>query len=172
MIDAQRQAFENAERLVRNEVKLCLSSLVYDMVNHDPGHYMEDLQDVLSRPQYMHTFTYECGCGHSWEIESNDPSPENLESFRDIDDPSEHQANCPECKEPNEPTDVSSKETDAEEAYEHWAVTSWLARKLEEHGEMVTNYCNIWIWGRTCTGQAIALDHVIQVIANPKRDDK
>lgn len=52
----------------------------------------------------------------------------------------------------------------ANEAYEWWFVTNWLAEKLAEHGEMVIRgYHNVW--GRGCIGQAILLDWVIGKIA-------
>lgn len=51
------------------------------------------------------------------------------------------------------------------EAYEHWIVTDWMAKRLEEKGEMVAyDICGLTIWGRTTTGQAIYMDSVIQEI--------
>lgn len=52
-------------------------------------------------------------------------------------------------------------EEDPAEALEHWIVTDWLARKLEERGEMVGEFMGLTIWGRTTSGQAILLDSVI-----------
>ena len=53
-------------------------------------------------------------------------------------------------------------EPDQSEAYEHWAVSEWFARKLEAHGEKVDfDFAGMTVWGRTCTGQAIKLDRVI-----------
>lgn len=50
------------------------------------------------------------------------------------------------------------------EIFEYWAVSSWLADKLKERGEMVASaYPDIW--GRATTGQAIHLDGVIRSIA-------
>jgi hypothetical protein len=53
------------------------------------------------------------------------------------------------------------------EAYEHWLVDRRFGEKLEEHGEMVIyDFMGLEaIWGRTCTGQAICMDHVIGEIA-------
>jgi hypothetical protein len=51
------------------------------------------------------------------------------------------------------------------EAYEHWAVSSWFAGKLADKGEMVGELFDFHIWGRCTTGQSIALDSVIQAIA-------
>lgn len=51
------------------------------------------------------------------------------------------------------------------EVFEHWAISDWLARRLAERGEVTGDLWNLTVWGRCCTGQAIALDHVIQQIA-------
>lgn len=51
------------------------------------------------------------------------------------------------------------------DVYEHWAVTSWFKNRLAEHGEITGELLDFDVWGRTCTGQAIALDHVIASIA-------
>ena len=47
---------------------------------------------------------------------------------------------------------------DAKEILEWWRVSKWAAEKLEEQKEavMVNDY-GYW-WGRTCSGQSIALD--------------
>lgn len=51
------------------------------------------------------------------------------------------------------------------EVFEHWAVSSWLADKLEAHGEKVDrDFAGLCVWARTTTGQAIAMDSVIQTI--------
>lgn len=51
------------------------------------------------------------------------------------------------------------------EVYEHWAVSDWLADKLEAHGEKVDkDFAYLCVWARTTTGQAIAMDSVIQAI--------
>ena len=50
------------------------------------------------------------------------------------------------------------------EAYEHWIISDWLARKLEEKGQMVAEIFGLTIWGRTCSGQSITMDSVIQEI--------
>ena len=44
------------------------------------------------------------------------------------------------------------------EIFEWWLVTTWAAGKLREQNECILEVGNgIW-WGRTCTGQSIALD--------------
>jgi len=51
------------------------------------------------------------------------------------------------------------------EALEHWIVSSFLRDRLEEKGEITGEVFNMNIWGRTTSGQAVALDHVIVEIA-------
>lgn len=51
------------------------------------------------------------------------------------------------------------------EVFEHWIVSSWLANKLEAHGEKVDrDFAGLTVWARTTTGQAISMDSVIERI--------
>ena len=53
------------------------------------------------------------------------------------------------------------------EIYEWWLISDWLADRLRKHGEAVLCHAyGVW-WGRTVTGQRIAMDTVIQTIAAP-----
>jgi hypothetical protein len=51
-----------------------------------------------------------------------------------------------------------------DDVYEHWLCTGYFAKELEAHGELVFGFCNMTVWGRTTTGQSIALDYVIRQI--------
>lgn len=51
------------------------------------------------------------------------------------------------------------------EVYEYWFVTDRLGEELEAKGEIVAHgFFGHTVWGRTCTGQAICMDHVIREI--------
>lgn len=51
------------------------------------------------------------------------------------------------------------------EVYEHWAVSTWLAEKLQAAGERVdTDFAGLNVWARTTTVQAISIDAVIERI--------
>lgn len=53
---------------------------------------------------------------------------------------------------------------DIKEVYEWWLVDEWFADRLNEHEEpLIRNEYGTW-WGRTCTGQAIYIDCVIEAI--------
>ena len=50
--------------------------------------------------------------------------------------------------------------------YEYWTVSLWLARELRDKGEKVDmNFAGLCVWARTTTGQAIHMDDVILLIA-------
>jgi hypothetical protein len=51
-----------------------------------------------------------------------------------------------------------------DEPLEYWAVSNWLAAKLQDQGEVVADSYPM-IWGRCTSGQAIKMDGVIQRIA-------
>ena len=54
---------------------------------------------------------------------------------------------------------------DYDEVYEHWSVSSWLAARLKEYGEVVLEVADFQVWGRRCSGQSISMDSVIRKIA-------
>ena len=58
---------------------------------------------------------------------------------------------CKNCQEPNE-------------IFEWWRCTDWLITQLAKRGEPIlrTEYGDYW--GRTCTGQAIAMDSIMEEI--------
>lgn len=60
--------------------------------------------------------------------------------------------------------DYEDREENPQEIFEWWVVSDWLLEKLEDKGQPVlkTDFGS-W-WGRTCTGQAILLDSVIEEI--------
>lgn len=53
---------------------------------------------------------------------------------------------------------------DQQEIYEWWFVNRWLYERLLAAGEPVIDSDYGYLWGRTCTGQVIWLDGVIQDI--------
>lgn len=56
-------------------------------------------------------------------------------------------------------------EPDYQDCYEHWIVSQWLARRLQERGEVVVEVAGVTVWGRTASGQSISCDYVIEQIA-------
>lgn len=58
------------------------------------------------------------------------------------------------------------------EVFEHWIVSGWLGEELAKRGERVGPLGNLTVWGRTTTGQGIAMDGVIRRIAADCLADK
>lgn len=51
-----------------------------------------------------------------------------------------------------------------QEIFEWWLISPWLGKKLQIEGEpVIDNSYGIW-WGRTTTGQALAMDYIIQKV--------
>src|SRR5664279_5608838 len=79
---------------------------------------------------------------------------------------------CEDCGQPAECLDSETGECkkcfednqQAQDIYEWWLVSDWLEQKLKDQGEpILNNEYGSW-WGRTCTGQAIYMDGVIQTV--------
>lgn len=81
-------------------------------------------------------------------------------------------ATCGECGDEHTAVDETGTCTACrmpQAIYEWWLVTDWLAQKLKACGEpILTNAYGLW-WGRTCSGQAIYLDSVIEMLYDALR---
>lgn len=64
-----------------------------------------------------------------------------------------------------------SLDPDYSEVYEHWIVDRYFGARLHERGEIVEEYLGLLLWGRTCTGQAISMDYVIEEMVKDLDDD-
>jgi hypothetical protein len=149
--------------LVSREVLHCVSATVGHLIDlGDEFADSETLYELTSKPQFTHEFEYECGCGHCWTI--NNEEPEDLIELADAGE-GEQQSDCHECGAMCGPSDVSAYEADPIEALEFWAVSSYFAEKLAEQGEMVAEVLDFHVWGRATSGQQIAADDVIGRIA-------
>lgn len=147
----QDKEIDKAVNRIINQEVLCNQSYLIDaLLKTDPeACLISEHIDLLSG------FSYE-------NIENIYPDPENW----DID----------ECREYCEEHDIGTRENDVDvvdwrdnirenaepaEIFEWWLVSPWLARELRALNEPILKlhegYGAIW-WGRTCTGQAIALD--------------
>lgn len=95
-------------------------------------------------------------------------------SYEDFDNI--YDSHCPNCDEPldrsmicsncSEYIDADSVVLHPVEICEYWLVSPFLGELLKESGAPVLERFGAWIWGRTCSGQAIMLDGVIRSIAS------
>lgn len=164
------------EDLVRQEVIYCVSSLIDELGKKDSDDYYGEILDVCRQDDYRSASE-----DNGWEVVSRndgilvlmknsfiyDPQNEvveNLDELEDVDyadyeiDPDDADVWRSLC-------DCESIDPVECEALEHWLITDWLANRLEQYGEMVCqDLYGLTVWGRTCSGQAIASDYVIQRI--------
>lgn len=61
---------------------------------------------------------------------------------------------------------------DHQEVFEYWVCSNWLIDQLKDLNEPILETDFETWWGRTCTGQAICLDYVIQKLAYKWSNDK
>lgn len=64
-----------------------------------------------------------------------------------------------------------SLDPDYIEVYEHYIVDRYFGARLHERGEIVEEYLGLLLWGRTCTGQSISMDGVIENMVRDLDDD-
>lgn len=98
----------------------------------------------------------ENGSYFEWQTYAFESEPTDEQIAEYIED------NTTESYTPDE--DEARSELMYQEIYEFWAVTDWLAKRLKDLGEPVAEFGLTQVWGRGTTGQAIALDYVIEQI--------
>lgn len=161
---------ENVRRIVEREICYCVSGLVH-ILARGYGTIESYIEDASSNGRDLVQLTeqaFELSCPlpdyenaaieagwtyrpHCW---SRPKTPDELE-----DDPNADHVACTTAEQACEVDDLDPLER---EVYEHWAVSEWLADKLEARGEKVDrDLAGITVWARTTTGQAIYIDAVI-----------
>ena len=135
---------------VNKEVLACQSSLVEELLN----------KEIFSYDDIINFYEYECQ-------ECLETFTENQPVDMDGETDQRFSTYCPDCyKKRKNIDDLDELDTKPQEIFEWWLCTGWLLDKLEKQGEPIlrTDF-GAW-WGRTCCGQAIHLDHVIENIYN------
>ncbi|NNM74765.1 hypothetical protein [Enterovirga aerilata] len=161
---------EAARRLVQNEVIACLSSLVSTLAEG----YGDTGNPISGRRSALAELTEEalelCAPVQDWEEaalqagieirERNSLFYADLKGMRHEGFGTKEAAAKAACE-------AEGVEPYEWEVFEHWAVSGWLARRLEQAGERVAyDFAGFpAVWARTTTGQAIAADGVIREIA-------
>jgi len=155
----ERNSNKNQEikrRFVEREVVYCVSTLVYELGEIEGC--MDDIMEIRSQPDYESSVEYADGFhvqysnhldGWVWVDKDSHIISDTFNT-----DVAAYQ-NC---------VDENNLDYEYTEAYEHWIVSDYLAKKLEEQGEIVGDLYGLTVWGRCTTGQAILLDGVISNI--------
>lgn len=165
---------EMARRLVNQDVRYCVSSLIHTLSQDSEGFWTKYEEDMLAlsrrapdaddfreAAEYGANFTVivteqktDAGGRWHWSATGADGEPEEGRAATALE---AWQAGFDH---------VDEEYPDGSEIYEHWLVTDDLARRLREQGEsVVDDLAGLTVWGRATTGQAIYGDDVIQRIA-------
>lgn len=153
-----------ADDLVRVEVHYCVSSLVSTLASCWDADYVNPDMDALHEQAQELCYPIE-----DWEEAAREggweQSPEgwwDTGAFTSAAAASEAAQLYDTAQEVCEGEEIEPHEW---EVYEHWIVSDWLADKLAQNGEKVDkDFAGLTVWARTTTGQAIAMDSVIQKI--------
>lgn len=168
----EQTLYEWSDRLVTREVHLCLSSIVSTLAQEsgiagEPREYpslCDQAFELFSPiPDYE-----EAAIQEGYTLGVKDGGDRTAILVREPGSDPEHFPLSAESEEEawREICDMQNIDPYEREVFEHWAVSSWLADKLEEQGEKVDrDFGGLNVWARTTTGQAISMDHVIQKIA-------
>ena len=168
---------ERARRIVAQEVRICLSSLIGTLAPHwgaiDLSRDNTGLSDLFEQagqiasaiPDYEEAARYE-----GWKVSDSgtqfinetdvDPDTGSCAAHGDFE------GGNPSADDWQYLCDEYGIDPYYREVFEHWAVSDWLADKLEAKGEKVDrDFAGLTVWARTTTGQAIYCDGVFQDIA-------
>lgn len=188
LTDSDKQTI--AERLVSQEIYYCVSRMISELSQDPNCTYIDAILEFSSKPDELDPmeaaneddwYSYS-QLKESFDFESPEFQADLHNMLNDFELAYEERqnffyqatlngiidinSNCDDWQDLCEHENIDLHSDDYTEALEHWIVSDWLAHKLEEWGQLVTlDFLGLTIWGRTCSGQAIYLDHVIQEIA-------
>jgi endogenous inhibitor of DNA gyrase (YacG/DUF329 family) len=145
-------------QFVQREVYACISDMAEYLFGYDGDKYAD-------WDEWENLYVARCPeCGEvvtDWD-EVNEDDVKHIESDDTANEYMDYGVKCPHCGAIHE----EEPEAEPQEIYEYWIVSPWLGEKLRDKGEPVLIRRGGWIWGRTCTGQAILLDGVISEICH------
>lgn len=178
-----QQMNEWIERVIKNEVLTCQSSLVEKLLENGIVEHDEIVNQYIDNSDKIEEIEE--------EIEKLEDEKSNLESaYDDLDDAyakldendeegekairlkmdaneQEQKALEEKIEELEEKKEkLEDEQSKPQEVMEWWVVSSWLANHLEEMGEVLLKSDYETWWGRTCSGQSISLDHTMEELYN------
>lgn len=152
------------DRFVSNEIHARVNNLVEFSINQslegndDAPISIDDFENLYRYPEFYSKYAAFPG-GNEEELKEE---IERLESilFEEMDKEGGHDSDLDD-----EIDALKDLEEEPQEIFEYWLISLSLANDLERKGEPVAKVGGVgYIWGRTCTGQAISMDSVIQEI--------
>lgn len=177
------------DELVRRNVKLCCSGLIYTLTKASEPNALalldlnfESLAQVLSQPDYEQAVIewieddasiddlVEAELIEKPKDDEDDVQIENAgDTLRTVAARNARKRTADQLRDLyNDQNIYRTSNTDEIEALEHWVVDSHFGGKLGGLGEMVSSdiFPDGWmVWGRATSGQMISMDHVIAEVA-------
>jgi DNA repair exonuclease SbcCD ATPase subunit len=151
---------ETIERIVNQDVLTCQSSLVEELLAREIVSYDEITNMYPNNEDEIDE--------KKEELEKLQDKLNELENIEELTEEQENRINELE----NQISDIENRieelENEQEEPqviFEWWVVSDLLANELEEQGEPILKSDYETWWGRTCTGQSIKIDYVMEQIA-------
>lgn len=137
------------DKFVSLHVYLCVNVLI------------DDLKDEVRQEMYDEFSNY-----WMYNVDGEDVTPDQLsEMISELEQKLDEATTDEEIKSIEERIDeLNNLESEPQEIFEYWAVSSFLADKLKANGHCIWYNGQNYIWGRTTTGQAILLDYCISQI--------
>jgi len=164
-----------ASRLIQQEVRACVSSLVSTLAN-GAGVASTDLNALTEQALELclpildyEEAAYEAGWAKStegwfWRKPTADEIEDGTADFYFLRSGPFVRSDATTARDLCDAEDIEPHEL---EIFEHWIVSDWLADKLEAKGENVDReFAGLTVWARTTTGQAISIDAVIESIVD------
>jgi hypothetical protein len=136
----EQQIRQICEDMVREHVIACIS----DLVTVGDGEH-----DTFEPIEFENWEAYNCS-------EFGDPMDRTCEDC-------EHPWDCPSCE-----MRIAYEADSTHEWHEAWLVSQWLGKQLQNRKEMIRVRIPDYIWLRRATGQSVALDTVIESIAEDR----
>jgi hypothetical protein len=118
---------------------------------------LEDIENLFIYPEYQGTYA-------RFEGGTDEEREEEIERLREEHDQYVLLKGQDNTELLEEIEALENLDTEPQEIYEWWIVTSYLYEQLQNKGEPVIEWCGLHLWGRGTSGQAILLDSVISDI--------
>lgn len=164
MKNTQADYQRSVDRMVYKEVKVCLTGIITDLVSCENSTYHDELMEFALSDDYMAALENDIYGRDDEEL------IEFLDHYCSGEPPSNPEkrlcdailSEC-ECDDDLAESYVSHfmLYPEPREIFEYWAVSDWLATKLEEKREAILSAYGLNIWGRQTSGQSISMDYVI-----------
>lgn len=155
---------ERIENIVKNEVLTCQSMLVEELLRKEilsyddiVNLYVDNSEEIEEATEKIDNIKYSDAYSELDTKYMNDELTEKEEEdYNNLNKQIEELESKIE--------ELEQEQEDPQEIFEWWVVSDWLASKLEEYGEPILKSDYETWWGRTCTGQSIKLDYIIEKI--------